>query len=156
MVAVVKFVWIATYFCTPPFSLHENGDRLLYNVESIFEMKKEFLHKCHLVYTSGNFAWNSYISKASIRCLTTLVSIISVNISSLFFSDSTAGRFLRTLSSTCILHNSSSIADGKLIQVYFDILFSQSDPTTLIRFFNRGHFRTKISHNIFTCTSSFL
>ena len=95
-------------------------------------MKKDFLHKCHLVYTSGNFAWNSYISKASIRCLTTLASIISVNISSLFFSDSTAGRFLRTLFSTCFLHNSSSIADGKVIQVYFDILFSQSDPTTLI------------------------
>ena len=82
-----------------------------------------FPSQSDLVYRSASFALNSSISKASIRPLTTLVPNILANISSFLFSDSTLGRFLRTLSSTGFVYN-NSVADGKAIQVSFDILFT--------------------------------
>ena len=63
-----------------------------------------------------------------------------------------SGIFLRTLSSTCFVYN-SSIADVKAIQVSFDILFSQSNPITWREFLNPGYILIKIARNIFTCTS---
>ena len=58
-------------------------------------------------------------------------------------------------SSTC-LTQSSNIAHGKALHIWFNMLFSPSAPKTLIPVANPGEASNYVSHNNFTAFSSFL
>ena len=83
---VVKFVWIATYFCSFHRPCHYMITEIVFFIMWKVSLNEErFFSKSHFVYRSANFALNLSIFKAPIRPLTTLVPNISANISSFFF-----------------------------------------------------------------------